>query len=60
MKVLDYRGNAATGAFGRRKLTSCPRPFKNISQAERDLGSKLSLKDSKVSEALLPAGAKIK
>jgi hypothetical protein len=44
MKVLDYRGNSAMGAFGRRKLTFCPRPFKNISQAERDLGSKLSLK----------------
>lgn len=60
MKALDYRGNSATGAFGRRKLTFCPHPFKNISQAERDLGSKLSLKDEKVSEALLPAGIKIK
>jgi len=30
MKALDYRGNSATGAFGRRKLTFCPHPFKNI------------------------------
>lgn len=60
MKVLDYRGNSATSAFGRRKLTFCPHLFKNICQAERDLGSKLSLKDGKVSEALLPAGVKVK
>lgn len=60
MKAPDYRGNSATGAFGRRKLTFCPQPFKNISQAERDPGSKLSLKDQKISEALLPAGVKIK